>query len=90
MRHALDNDEFVLYYQPKIDAKTKKVSGMEALIRWQRSNDMVLPGDFIYAAEESDLIISLTEWSIHTACKQNKGTAKETVFLSARYQSFNQ
>ena len=45
---------------------------MEALIRWQKSDELILPGEFIYAAEDSDLIIPMTEWVLHTACKQNK------------------
>jgi len=75
--HALDNNEFVLYYQPKIELETQKTIGMEALLRWQRTRGIVSPGDFIYAAEETELIIPLTEWVLRTACKQNKRWQKE-------------
>jgi diguanylate cyclase (GGDEF)-like protein/PAS domain S-box-containing protein len=74
---ALDNDEFILYYQPKIDIKTQKVIGMEALIRWQKTDKIVLPGTFFYAAEESELIIPITEWVLRTACLQNKKWQKK-------------
>lgn len=77
LHHALDNDEFVLFYQPKIDLKTKKTIGMEALIRWQRGNNVIMPLDFIYAAEASDFIIPLTEWVLRTACIQNKRWQQE-------------
>jgi EAL domain-containing protein (putative c-di-GMP-specific phosphodiesterase class I) len=45
---------------------------MEALIRWQKTDELILPRDFFYAAEESDLIIPITEWVLRTACLQNK------------------
>lgn len=77
LHHALDNDEFVLYYQPKIEVKTRKTIGMEALIRWKQGSNIIMPVNFIYAAEESDLIIPLTEWVLRTACLQNKQWQKE-------------
>ncbi len=72
LRQALENEEFILYYQPKIDVATKNVVGMEALIRWQRPSGLLLPGSFIAAAENSDLIIPIGEWVLKTACIQNK------------------
>lgn len=70
--NALENNEFILYYQPKVDIKTQKTIGVEALIRWQKAEGVVMPSDFIYAIEEGDLIIPITEWVLNTACKQNK------------------
>ncbi len=72
LRSALENNEFILFYQPKIDIKTQSVNGMEALIRWKRPNTLLLPGSFISAAESSDFIIPLGEWVFKTSCMQNK------------------
>ena len=73
LRHAVERDEFVLYYQPQTDVRTGEIVGAEALIRWQHpSRGLVLPGDFIGLAEESDLIWALDEWALHAACAQNK------------------
>lgn len=69
---ALDKNEFILYYQPKIDVATQKISGMEALIRWKSADTILLPFSFIAAAEGSDLIISIGEWVLKTAFMQNK------------------
>jgi diguanylate cyclase (GGDEF)-like protein/PAS domain S-box-containing protein len=72
LRHALEHNEFVLYYQPKIDVLTQKVVGTEALIRWKRGDTILLPGVFIAAVEDSDLIIPMTEWVIKAAAAQTK------------------
>lgn len=72
LRDALEKDEFTLYYQPKVDVLTQKVVGMEALIRWKRPGAILLPGNFIAAAEDSDLIVPMGEWILKTACLQNK------------------
>jgi len=72
LHQAVENNEFVLYYQPKIDVATQKTTGMEALIRWKRPEAILLPGNFIAAAEESDLIVPIGEWVIKTAFVQNK------------------
>jgi diguanylate cyclase (GGDEF)-like protein len=73
MRNALGKDEFLLHYQPKIDAKSKKLTGMEALVRWQHpQRGLVSPLDFIFIAEETGLINPLGQWVLQTACEQNK------------------
>ena len=71
LRSALKNDEFRLYYQPQIRLSDGRVVGAEALIRWQRPNgDLVAPGKFIPAAEQSGLIIPIGQWVLNEACRQ--------------------
>ena len=71
LRRALLNEDLVLYYQPQISLVTRKVVGMEALVRWPHPQlKMIPPDQFIPIAEESDLIIELGEWAIHEACRQ--------------------
>ena len=73
LRAAIANREFELYYQPKIDLRTQKLNGLEALIRWIHPvNGMLLPDHFIPVAEQSDLIHPMGQWIMHSACRQAK------------------
>lgn len=74
LRHAMEREEFILQYQPKIDLVTGKIVGTEALIRWDRpgSKKIVPPGDFISLAEEIGLILPMGNWVLKEACAQNK------------------
>lgn len=73
MREAIDNQAFELFYQPLVNAQTKQIEGVEALIRWQKSpGQYISPMEFIPIAEESGLIIPLGEWVIQQACQQAK------------------
>ena len=68
---ALDQHQFVLHYQPQIELASGRVVGVEALLRWQRGpQELLLPGRFIAAAEESGLIVPIGEWVLREACAQ--------------------
>ena len=71
LRQAIDNEEFMLYYQPQVDASAGKLTGMEALIRWQHPKMGLLHSfKFISLAEESGLIVEIDRWVMITAMKQ--------------------
>ncbi|MEN2393458.1 putative bifunctional diguanylate cyclase/phosphodiesterase [Pseudomonas halotolerans] len=71
LRLALQRKEFVLHYQPKIDLRSGKVVGVEALVRWNRpDHGLVYPSDFIPVAEDSGLIVPLSQWVLQEACQQ--------------------
>jgi len=73
IRSALKNEEFVVYYQPKVNFLTGQCQGMEALVRWQHPHrGLITPREFIPLAEETGLIIELDEWVMSTACEQLK------------------
>jgi diguanylate cyclase (GGDEF)-like protein/PAS domain S-box-containing protein len=94
LRQALDQKDFILYYQPIISVETGKITGMEALIRWQHpQNGLIPPSDFIPVAEETGLIVPMGMWVLKTACSQiktwyqhfpNTQNLKISVNLSAR------
>ncbi|MEM7401829.1 MAG: EAL domain-containing protein, partial [Pseudomonadota bacterium] len=71
LRHSLDNDELDVYYQPKFDLNTSKISGVEALVRWNHpKKGQVGPNDFIPLAEETGLISEVGLWVLISSCVQ--------------------
>ena len=71
LRRAIERDEFVLHYQPRINVATGRIVGAEALIRWQHpERGLLQPADFIPLVEQAGLVISIGEWAIESVCAQ--------------------
>lgn len=94
LRQAMDKRQFVLFYQPEVELSTRRVIGLEALIRWQHpERGLIPPMDFIPLAEESGLILPIGDWGLSEACGQiqrwcredpENGAPRVCVNLSAR------
>jgi len=73
LHKALERGELLLYYQPQLDLRTNQISGVEALVRWKHpERGLVSPAAFIPLAEETGLIIPMSEWVLEEACRQLK------------------
>ena len=71
LRGALEGGQFVLYYQPKLELNTGRISGVEALLRWHRPGyGLVYPAEFVPVMEETGLVVRVGEWIIDEACRQ--------------------
>jgi diguanylate cyclase (GGDEF)-like protein len=70
LRHALQEQEFVLHYQPIVSLQTNEVAGFEALVRWQKpGGELAFPGEFIEIMEDTGLIVFLGAWVLREACR---------------------
>ena len=73
LRRAVEEQQFILYYQPQIELKSGRTIGAEALLRWNRPGaGIVAPGVFLARAEENGLIVPITEWVLNEACREAK------------------
>jgi len=78
LHHAVENREFLVYYQPQICIRTGNIIGMEALIRWNHhEKGVILPAEFIQLAEDTELIVPIDLWVLRTACRQNSRWQRE-------------
>ncbi len=96
LRHAIDTGELLVYYQPQVHLRTGRITGMEALVRWQHPRrGLLMPADFIPLAEETGLIVPLGEWVLRTACMQarawmDKGLSSAPVAVNLSPRQFRQ
>jgi diguanylate cyclase (GGDEF)-like protein len=94
LQGALERNEFVLHYEPKVEINTGRITGMEALIRWQHPDlGLLAPAEFIGLAENSGLIVPIGAWVLRTACAQNqalqgRGPAPLTVSVNLSARQF--
>jgi diguanylate cyclase (GGDEF)-like protein len=95
LRRAIERSEFVLYYQPIISLPTRKVAGLEALIRWQHpSRGLLLPGEFLPIAQDSDLMSHIDTWVLREACSQlrewqENAAIPDSIFMSTNLSVHN-
>ncbi|MDH5512621.1 MAG: EAL domain-containing protein, partial [Gammaproteobacteria bacterium] len=96
LRRALVRNEFLLHYQPRVNLESGRISGVEALVRWQQpGRALTPPAEFIPIAEETGLIVPIGEWVLRTACAQSKywrdqGMAQLRVAVNLSARQFSQ
>jgi EAL domain-containing protein (putative c-di-GMP-specific phosphodiesterase class I) len=89
LRHALDNDELHLVYQPIVEIEYNEVVGFEALVRWHRDGKVLEPSDFLAVAEETGLIVPIGQLVIEKACQQLAAWAQVLPFERLPRMSLN-
>jgi diguanylate cyclase (GGDEF)-like protein len=73
LRYALERQEMLLHYQPKVNLKTGAITGVEALVRWQHpERGLLLPGQFLTIAEDTGMIVAIGQWVLREACRQTR------------------
>lgn len=78
LRRAVEREEFVLYFQPKVDVKSRRITSTEALVRWKHpEHGIVSPVKFIPIAEETGLIVEIGQWVLRAACMQVRAWAEQ-------------
>jgi diguanylate cyclase (GGDEF)-like protein len=86
LRGALENDRYLLYYQPKIDIATGRLDGVEALLRWDDpERGIISPGEFLPILESTGMIVSVGEWALHQAaadCRRWKSAGLQPVHVA--------
>src|SRR5262249_16827851 len=71
LRKAIEGDQLAVHYQPKIDLRSGQICGLEALVRWPHPTEgLILAGDIVHVAEDTGLMVPLTQWILRTACVQ--------------------
>ena len=96
LRRAVEREEFVLYYQPKVDVLARRISGVEALVRWKHPEQgIIAPNKFIPIAEENGLIVEIGQWVLRNACNQvrqwmNAGVPPISVSVNVSSAQFRQ
>jgi diguanylate cyclase (GGDEF)-like protein len=96
LRRAVEREELVLYYQPKVDIATQRITGAEALVRWKHPElGMIVPAKFIPIAEDTGLIVEIGQWVLRAACQQARawtdaGLPPLTIAVNVSSAQFNQ
>ena len=73
LRYALERRELLLHYQPKVNVKTRAITSVEALVRWQHpERGLLLPGQFLTIAEDNGMIVAIGQWVLSEACRQTR------------------
>jgi diguanylate cyclase (GGDEF)-like protein/PAS domain S-box-containing protein len=95
LRRALDREDFVLHYQPQVNLATRRIVGLEALIRWREDGRLLEPAEFIPVAEEARLILPLGQWILRAACQQarswqNQGLPEVRLAVNLSARQFQQ